>query len=94
MNYDTCDIVFTNCDPSGGVNVRSGVADLEGVTYISADDIENGLFSGYETLQQILIRGREQIEKLRNNSDLLLGFVFDGDGDRCFLLSYDCELGM
>ena len=89
LNYDACDIVFTNCDPSGGVNVRSGVADLEGVAYISADDIENGLFSGYETLQQILTRGREQIEKLRNNSDLVLGFVFDGDGDRCFLLSYD-----
>ena len=89
LYYDASDIVFTNCDPSCGVNVRSGVADLEGVSYISAYDIENGIFSGYETMHQILIKGREQIEKLRNTSDLVLGFVFDSDGDRCFLLNYD-----
>jgi len=89
LNYESADYIFTNCDPARGINVRSGVADLEGVSSISADEIENGLYSGYETLEKMLLSGREQKEKLLNNSGQVLGFVFDGDGDRCFLLSYD-----
>jgi len=89
LNYDLGDFIFTNCDPSQGINVRSGVADLEGVSTIYADEIENGIFSGYQTLHQMLLRGRKLKEKLLNNSCQVLGFVFDGDGDRCFLLSYD-----
>ena len=83
------DFVITNSDPVMGINRYSGVADLEGVDFISAEEIMEGEFVGYETLAQMLNSGREQQEKLRNSSDLVLGFVFDGDGDRCFLLSYD-----
>jgi len=83
------DFVITNSDPVLGINLYSGVADLEGVDFISAEEIMEGAFVGYETLAQMLNSGREQQEKLRNSSDLVLGFVFDGDGDRCFLLSYD-----
>ena len=81
--------IFTNSDPVLGINLYSGVADLEGVDFISAEEIMEGTFVGYETLAQMLNSGREQQDKLRNSSDLVLGFVFDGDGDRCFLLSYD-----
>jgi len=83
------DIVITNADPAQGINLRSGVADLEGVDYISAKEIDEGVFSAYETLRQMLSKGRDQQDRLRNSSDLVLGFVFDGDGDRCFLLCYD-----
>jgi phosphoglucosamine mutase len=87
-NYKA-DFVITNSDPSNGINLHSGVADLEGVDFISAKEITEGSFSCYETLGQILIKGREQQHKLRISSNLVLGFVFDGDGDRCFLLCYD-----
>ncbi len=83
------DFIYTNCTPVHGINIRSGVADLEGVDFISADEINNGLFRGYETLQHILEKGREQKDNLLHSSNLVLGIVFDGDGDRCFLLSYD-----
>ena len=85
----SADFIFTNTDPAHGINLRSGVADLEGVAFISADEIHNGLFSGYETLHQMLKKGQEQKDEIRNSSDLVLGFVFDGDGDRCFLLFYE-----
>ena len=58
------DFVLTNSDPKKGINFLSGVADLEGVEYICANDIENGAFNGYETLYQVLKRGREQNDKL------------------------------
>ena len=83
------DFVITNSDPSQGINLHSGVADLEGVEFISANEIENGIFEGYDALRQMLKIGRVQQEKLQNSSNLVLGFVFDGDGDRCFLLCYD-----
>ena len=83
------DFEFTNYDPVQGINLFSGVADLEGVDFISAEEVMEGAFVGYETLTQMLNSGREKQDKLRNSSDLVLGFVFDGDGDRCFLLSYD-----
>ena len=83
------DFVFTNSDPILGINHYSGVADLEGVEFILAEEIIEGIFVGYETLTQMLNSGRKQQDKLLNSSDLVLGFVFDGDGDRCFLLSYD-----
>ena len=90
LNFDSGNIILTNCNPSKGINFYSGVADLEGVDYISASDIEDGCFSKYETLKQILKIGRRQKEKLINSSsNLVLGLVFDGDGDRCFLLGYD-----
>ncbi|MBC8259186.1 MAG: hypothetical protein H8E38_09230 [SAR324 cluster bacterium] len=89
LRFEQSDFVFANCDPAQGINVRSGVADLEGISIISASEIENGLFSGYVALQQLLSAGRSQKEILNKKSGLVLGFIFDGDGDRCFLLSYD-----
>ena len=83
------DYVITNCDPIQGINRHSGVADLEGVDFINAQEIMEGSFFGYETLGEILRKGREQQDKLRTSSDLVIGFVFDGDGDRCFLLVYE-----
>ena len=83
------DFVITNSVPAKGINRHSGVADLEGVEFISAKEITDGTFYSYEALGQVLRKGREEQDKLRNSSDLVLGFVFDGDGDRCFLLCYD-----
>ncbi|MDC0229970.1 hypothetical protein OAK48_03260, partial [Deltaproteobacteria bacterium] len=78
-----------NCDPSRGINSCSGVADLEGLTEINADEILNGAFAEYEALNRILSIGREHHSARQNRPEMVFGFVFDGDGDRCFLLNYD-----
>jgi len=89
IQYGSANYVFTNCDPSKGINLRSGVADLEGVDHIYSEDVENGLFSDYESIINIFEKGRENRSLLCSSSNLVIGFIFDGDGDRCFLLIYD-----
>ena len=89
LKFDSGNFLITNSNPSNGINLYSGVADLEGFDSISASEIEIGCFSKYETLNLLLKEGRKQKAKLTNSSNLVLGFVFDGDGDRCFILSYD-----
>ena len=71
MNYDACDIVFTNCDPSGGVNVRSGVADLEGLAYISADDISGPSISDMDLSYVNVLRIKRDLSYLNH-----MGLVF------------------
>ena len=81
-----------NCEPSRGINSCSGVADLEGLSEINADEIVNGAFAEYEALSQILSIGREHNSAHQNRPGMVFGFVFDGDGDRCFLLNYDSHM--
>ncbi len=89
LHYEGCKIEFINCDPSRGINSCSGVADLEGVSIIKADEILNGPFEEYKALRRILSIGREHSFTHQNRLNMVFGFVFDGDGDRCFLLNYD-----
>jgi len=89
LNFEGCKIEFFNCEPSQGINFCSGVADLEGISEIHADEIVNGAFAEYEALNRILSIGREHNSVNQNRLGLVFGFVFDGDGDRCFLLNYD-----
>jgi len=89
LNFEGCRIEFINCEPSRGINSCSGVADLEGFSVINADEIVNGAFAGYEALSRILSIGRKHNIAHQNRPRLVFGFVFDGDGDRCFLLNYD-----
>ena len=72
-----------------GINARSGVADLEGVEEILPDEIQFGRFQGYQALEVLLEEGR--LCKHERRERLALGLVFDGDGDRCFLMYYDPE---
>ena len=89
LNFEGCRIEFFNCEPSRGINSCSGVADLEGLSEINADEIVNGAFAEYEALSRILSIGREHNSAHQNRPGMVFGFVFDGDGDRCFLLNYD-----
>ena len=89
LNFEGCRIEFFNCEPSRGINSCSGVADLEGLSEINADEIVNGAFAEYEALSRILSIGRELNSAHQNRPGMVFGFVFDGDGDRCFLLNYD-----
>ena len=89
LNFEGCRIEFFNCDPSRGINSCSGVADLEGLSEINAEEIVNGTFAEYEALSRILSIGREHNTAHQNRPEMVFGFVLDGDGDRCFLLNYD-----
>jgi len=89
LNFEGCRIEFLNCEPSQGINYCSGVADLEGLSEINADEIVNGPFAEYVALRRILSIGREYNKTFQNRPEMVFGFVFDGDGDRCFLLNYD-----
>ncbi len=72
-----------------GINARSGVADLEGLQEVRPEEVESGRFQGYEALEVLLDEGRSC--KYHRKETLALGLVFDGDGDRCFLMYYDPE---
>ena len=89
LNFEGCKIEYFNCEPSRGINFCSGVADLEGLSEINADEILNGAFAEYEALSRVLSIGRERNSANQNRLGMVFGFVFDGDGDRCFLLNYD-----
>ncbi|MDC0188479.1 hypothetical protein OAJ61_01625 [bacterium] len=89
LHYEGCRIEFLNCEPSRGINSCSGVADLEGISVINADEILDGDFGEYVALRRILLIGREHNYSNHNRLGMVFGFVFDGDGDRCFLLNYD-----
>ena len=89
FNYEGCKIEFINCDPSRGINSCSGVSDLEGISVIKPDEILNGNFIEYEALRRVLLVGRKHNFVHQNRLEIVFGIVFDGDGDRCFLLNYD-----
>jgi len=88
----TCKALFLeNCNFSKEINLDSGVADLEGVSFILPEMLEtgSGKFRNYSALHRIFQEGRSRKEALSSGKEHLLAWVFDGDGDRCFILCYD-----
>lgn len=85
------DVIYTNCDFQEGINIDSGVADIEGVSRIPAELIESesGRFHNYKTLQCLLSEGRSRKTDLLDGNFFCSALVFDGDGDRFFRLDYD-----
>jgi len=74
---------------SAPVNHLSGVADLEGVDSITRRDVsEGGRFHNYPALCRLFAIADQHHAALADGSKLLLGLVFDADGDRCFCLPY------
>ena len=82
-------VFYTNCDPSSNINNFCGVADLEGLQKIASDQIESGKFANYKALQLLLKKGRDMRTALKDGHHLCIAFVFDGDGDRFFMLTYE-----
>ena len=89
INFEFINFVVTNDDINKGINLNSGVADLEGVEKIFPADLDRGAFSNYDSLKMILKLGRKKRKMIQKSYEMVLGIVFDGDGDRCFLLIYD-----
>ncbi len=81
------EVVYTNMQ--GNINEHGGVADIEGLETISRESVlpSGARFSRYETLVTMFEKAAV-IDKNDSNTDKLVAFVFDGDGDRCFRLDY------
>ena len=72
-----------NSDCSNEINRFSGVADLEGTRWLSEQHLKNSQWKNHTALHQLF-------QNLRKNpKSLHLSWIFDGDGDRCFILVAD-----
>ncbi|MGA1718880.1 MAG: hypothetical protein ACO4B0_00400 [bacterium] len=72
-----------NSDCSNEINRFSGVADLEGTRWLSEQHLKNSQWKDHTALHQLF-------QNLRKNpKSLHLSWIFDGDGDRCFILVAD-----
>ncbi len=91
-------VIELNNRLNGDVNLRSGVADLEGYKTISRDMTVkgSGLFARHAALLKLFELGRKHKSALRSGKLRLSGAVFDADGDRFYRLDYhpdkDCLL--
>ncbi len=80
-----------NAGKSGAVNLRSGVADLEGCPYISADMITKlgGRFHRHKAVVKLFEVGRAHGKSAKSGKKRIAAAIFDADGDRFFRLEYD-----
>ncbi len=84
------DFTITNNRLDGSVNVDSGVAELEGYTEITRK-LYRKEFSAFKTLTSLFSMADKYREELIAGNKLLIGLVFDADGDRFFRLDYISE---
>jgi phosphomannomutase len=76
-------------NPPAPVNYLSGVADLEGIFVITRENVSaGGCFADYPALHHLFAVADQYRIELASGSNLLLGLIFDADGDRFFCLSY------
>ncbi len=82
-------VIETAGEQNGDINRDSGVAYLEGISHISAARFaEDGGIGRHKLVKQIFETGR-LLAAAPGGCRRLLGVVFDGDGDRFFLVWYD-----
>ncbi len=91
-------VIELNNRLNGDVNLRSGVADLEGYKTISRSMTVkgSGMFTRHAAILKLFELGKKHRGKLRSGKLRLSGAVFDADGDRFYRLDYhpnkDCLL--
>ena len=86
-------VVEVNAKLNGDVNLKSGVADLEGKTRITADMVEKktGLFSEHLAITKLFELGRKNRIIITEGKKKVCGAIFDADGDRFYRLEYDAS---
>ncbi|MBT4621174.1 MAG: hypothetical protein HOC04_08750 [Nitrospina sp.] len=84
-------VVEVNAGKNGAVNLRSGVADLEGCPRITADMILQpaGPFRSHKAIVKLFQLGRANQRSAECGKKRIAGAIFDADGDRFFRLEYD-----
>jgi phosphoglucosamine mutase len=80
-----------NAGKSGAVNLRSGVADLEGCPCITKDMILKpaGRFHRHKAVVKLFEIGRANQKSAKSGKKRIAAAIFDADGDRFFRLEYD-----
>jgi phosphomannomutase len=84
-------VINVNCKLNGDVNLKSGVAELEGKTIITRAMIQKGtgIFSEYAAITELMRLGQKNKTAVTNGKLKICGAVFDADGDRFYRLEYD-----
>ena len=84
-------VIEVNSKLNGDVNLKSGVADLEGKGIITREMAEKGtgIFSKYLAITKLLDLGQKNRTLVANGDKKICGAVFDADGDRFYRLDYD-----
>ncbi len=83
-------VIPVNDDTTQPINIRSGVADIEGMPLITGDQIEPGeRFAGYRAIETLFDQGRRLRDEARCGRRTVAAAVFDGDGDRFYRVEYD-----
>ncbi|MDH5542360.1 MAG: hypothetical protein OEY64_05290 [Nitrospinota bacterium] len=86
------DIIHVASEQNGNINENSGVAMLEGIKSISYADYEAGSsISSHQGVNAIFAEIACRREAYARGEKKLFGVVFDGDGDRFFLLYYQSD---
>jgi phosphoglucosamine mutase len=80
-----------NAGKGGAVNLRSGVADLEGCLCITRDMIlkPSGRFYRHKAVVKLFEIGRANQKSAMSGKIRITAAIFDADGDRFFRLEYD-----
>jgi len=86
-------VIEINSKLNGNVNLKSGVADLEGKTIITKEMIKkgSGLFSEHLTITELFRLGRRNRASVARGKQKICGAIFDADGDRFYRLDYDAS---
>jgi phosphoglucosamine mutase len=84
-------VIEVNAGKNGAVNLRSGVAELEGCPRITADMISKpaGLFHSHKAIIKLFAVGRSNQKSAKAGKKRIAAAIFDADGDRFFCLQYD-----
>ncbi|MBI4827329.1 MAG: hypothetical protein HY804_00695 [Nitrospinae bacterium] len=72
------------------MNVRSGVADLEGLETVTRPMVEpGGRFENHAALRRLFEEGARRRAGIMEGNEAVAAAVFDGDGDRFYRVEYD-----
>ncbi len=87
------DVIEVNSKLNGNVNLKSGVADLEGKTIITKEMIKkgSGVFSEHPAIIKLFELGHKNQTSVAKGSKRICGAIFDADGDRFYRLDYDAS---
>jgi len=84
-------VIEENGEPGENVNLKSGVADLEGHHRITRSEVTGAAapFAGHAAIQRLFALGKKNAAAIKRGRMRLAGAVFDADGDRFYRLDYD-----
>ncbi|MBT4128026.1 MAG: hypothetical protein HOE32_05145, partial [Nitrospina sp.] len=86
-------VIEVNSKLNGDVNLKSGVADLEGKSIVTRNMTEKGtgIFSKHVAILKLFDLGHKNRISVSEGDKRICGAIFDADGDRFYRLDYDAS---